>query len=169
MSDHEGSAPPADPFAPDGVTWVSVSPRLVSARLWTLAIWLVPALAAALTLAIVFSGWVWSAVVGVGLVMVWVGWLVPRQVRAYAYAEREDDLLVRKGVMFRSLVVVPYGRMQFTDVTSGPLSRALGIAEVRLHTASASTDATVPGLATAEAARLKDRLTELGESRLAGL
>jgi membrane protein YdbS with pleckstrin-like domain len=95
--------------------------------------------------------------------------LAPRQVRAIGYAEREADLLVRKGVLFRTLVVVPYGRMQFVDVQSGPLSRALGIAQVQLHTASPGTDASIPGLPPAEAARLRDRFAAFGEARLAGL
>ena len=53
-----------------------------------------------------------------------------------AYAERADDLLIRTGIMFRSLVVVPYGRMQYVDVNAGPLARRFGIASVQLHTAS---------------------------------
>jgi uncharacterized protein len=40
---------------------------------------------------------------------------------------------------------------------------------VQLHTASASTDARVPGLAAAEAQRLRDRLAALGEARATGL
>lgn len=158
-----------DPFDPIGVSWHSVSPRLTTARYVTGAIWLGLPLVASVVLGVIFGGWVWTPTVVVALAVVWVWWLVPRQVRAYGYAEREDDLLVRKGVMFRSLVVVPYGRMQFTDVSSGPLTRKLGIAEVKLHTASASTDATIPGLPEAEAARVKDRLTQIGEARLAGL
>jgi membrane protein YdbS with pleckstrin-like domain len=38
-----------------------------------------------------------------------------------------------------------------------------------LSTMSAATDATIPGLVPAEAERLRDRLTELGEARSAGL
>ena len=89
--------------------------------------------------------------------------------RALGYAERDEDLLVRRGVMFRSLVVVPYGRMQFVDVEAGPLARRLGYASVQLHTASPSTDAAIPGLVPDEAARLRDRLARRGEARLAGL
>ncbi|MBN8880764.1 MAG: PH domain-containing protein [Salana multivorans] len=165
-------APPGgseDPFAPSGVTWNRVSPKLTTARYVTGAIWLGIPFVGAVVLGVIFGGWVWSAAAVLALLGAWIAWLVPRQVRAYGYAEREDDLLVRRGVMFRSLVVVPYGRMQFTDVSSGPLTRKLGIAEVKLHTASASTDATIPGLPEAEAARVKDRLTQLGEARLAGL
>ena len=151
------TTPRFDPFAPDGVTWVRVSPQLIKARLITTAIWLGLPLIAAVVLGIIFGGWVWSATIALVLILGWLGWLIPRQVRALGYAERDEDLLVRRGVMFRSLVVVPYGRMQFTDVEEGPLMRALGLATVKLHTASASTDATVPGLVAPEAARLKAR------------
>jgi membrane protein YdbS with pleckstrin-like domain len=107
---------------------------------------------------------------GAGLaagVILW--WIVSRRYRAWGYAEREDDLLIRRGVMFARLSVVPYGRMQFIDVTAGPLERAFGLATVRLHTAAAATDARIPGLASEEAARLRDRLAELGEAQAAGL
>jgi uncharacterized protein len=95
--------------------------------------------------------------------------LVGRRYRSWGYAERADDLLVRRGVLFARLSVVPYGRMQFIDVTAGPLERAFGLATLRLHTAAAATDARIPGLAHEEAARLRDRLAELGEAQAAGL
>ena len=110
---------------------------------------------------------------GLGLAALVVGAiLVPvtgRRYRSWGYAEREDDLLVRRGVMFARLSVVPYGRMQFIDVTAGPLERAFGLATVRLHTAAAATDARIPGLDREEAARLRDSLAELGEAQAAGL
>ncbi len=99
-----------------------------------------------------------------------VSWrFVGRRYGSWGYAEREDDLLVRRGVMFARLSVVPYGRMQFIDVTAGPLERAFGLATVRLHTAAAATDARIPGLEREEAARLRDRLAQLGEAQAAGL
>jgi membrane protein YdbS with pleckstrin-like domain len=55
------------------------------------------------------------------------------------------------------------------DVTAGPLERAFGLATVQLHTAAAASDARVPGLPPAEASRLRDRLTALGEDRAEGL
>ena len=96
-------------------------------------------------------------------------WFVRRRVHAWAYAEREDDLVVRRGVMFSRLSVVPYGRMQFIDVTAGPFERSFGLATVRMHTAAAASDARIPGLERAEAARLRDRLAELGEAQAAGI
>jgi hypothetical protein len=95
--------------------------------------------------------------------------LLRRRYRAWRYAEREDDLLVGRGVMFRRLTVVPYGRMQFVDVTAGPVDRLFGLSTVQLHTAAAATDAKIPGLTGDEAQRLRDQLASLGESRAAGL
>lgn len=157
-------------FDPVGVAWQPVSPRLTTVRLISAGVWLMLPFAGGVVAA-VLSGlaglWAIPAVVlAVGL---WIAVVVPRQVRAWGYAERDDDLLIRKGVMFRTLVVVPYGRMQFVDVQAGPLDRWGGIARVQLHTASPGTDAAIPGLVPAEAARLRDRLAARGEAQLAGL
>jgi membrane protein YdbS with pleckstrin-like domain len=100
-----------------------------------------------------------------GLVLV----AVERRYAAWGYLEREDDLLVRRGVLIRRTSVVPYGRMQYVDVTAGPLARRYGLAMVTLHTAAAATDASVPGLRAEEASRLRDRLAALGEARQAGV
>ncbi|HYA44393.1 MAG TPA: PH domain-containing protein [Acidimicrobiales bacterium] len=94
---------------------------------------------------------------------------VRRRFKAWAYEERGEDLVVSRGVMFRRQSVVPYGRMQFVDVTAGPVERAFQLATVRLHTASAASDARIPGLEKEEAARLRDRLAALGEAKAAGL
>ena len=94
---------------------------------------------------------------------------VSRRFRAWSYLEREDDLLVRRGVMFSRLSVVPYGRMQFIDVTAGPLERSFGLATVRMHTAAAASDARIPGLEREDANGLRDRLAELGEAQASGI
>jgi len=95
--------------------------------------------------------------------------LMQRRVRSWAYSEREDDLLVQRGVLVSRLSVVPYGRMQFVDVTAGPFERSFGLATVRMHTAAAATDARIPGLGREDAARLRDQLAALGEARATGL
>ena len=96
-------------------------------------------------------------------------WFVRRRVRAWSYTERDEDLIVARGVLIRRLSVVPYGRMQFVDVTAGPVERAFRLATVKLHTAAAASDARIPGLERDEAARLRDRLAALGEAKAAGL
>jgi membrane protein YdbS with pleckstrin-like domain len=126
----------------------------------------VSAVAVAILLAIVVTWWYALVPLAAGAIA-WV--VVGRRFRSWGYAERDDDLLVRRGVMFSRLSVVPYGRMQFIDVQAGPLERVFKLATVRLHTAAAATDARIPGLEGVEAARLRDRLAELGEAQAAGL
>jgi hypothetical protein len=92
-----------------------------------------------------------------------------RRVHAWGYAERADDLLVKRGVMFRRTSVIPYGRMQYIEVTAGPFERAFGLATMQMHTAAAASDARIPGLPADEAARLRDQLTSLGETNAMGL
>ena len=89
--------------------------------------------------------------------------------RSWAYTERDEDLIVERGVLIRRLSVVPYGRMQFVDVSAGPIDRLFRLATVKLHTAAAASDARIPGLEREEAARLRDRLAALGEAKAAGL
>ena len=110
--------------------------------------------------------------VGAGILVAATGWgwvLIGHNARRWGYAELEEDLYITRGALFRRLVVVPYGRMQYVDVQAGPLERAYGIARIQLHTASPGTSAHLPGLPADEAARLRDRLTSLGEAQAAGL
>ncbi|MHB8394539.1 MAG: PH domain-containing protein [Candidatus Dormibacteria bacterium] len=158
------------PFA-DLAGWQVISPSL--ARIRQIAVGTAAA-------AVLLIGAVSGVVTGVSilplitLVLVIAGWsagalYMSRRVRSWGYLAREQDLLVRRGVMFRRLSVVPYGRMQTVEVTAGPLERAFGLATVRLHTASATSDARIPGLARLDAAALRDRLADLGESHAEGL
>lgn len=159
-------------FAPPSDTWVRVSPKLITARRLVLALWLVPIvlIVVAITWATPAPGLVPVLVGALGLVVfVWAWWLIGRRVRSYGYSERADDLLVTSGILFRRLVIVPYGRMQLVDVTAGPIDRALGITTVQLHTAAATSDAAIPGLPPDEASALRDRLSAVGEQRSAGL
>lgn len=118
-------------------------------------------------------GWLGGIAAAVGIILIalaaWLWRWAGRNAASWGYVEAADDLLVTGGVLFRRLVAVPYGRMQFVEVAAGPLDRHFGIANVSLHTASTKTAATIPGLPQDEAARLRNRLTELGESHGAGL
>ncbi|MGR4884764.1 PH domain-containing protein [Streptomyces sp. LARHCF249] len=153
-----------------GPVWVGLPGGLLRLRRMLLVVWtLVPAVATGVVTGLVL-GPAW-ALLGVFwlLVLAW-GWvMLGRNWRSWRYAERADDLLISRGVLWREQTVVPYGRMQLVEVASGPLERRFGLASVQLHTAAAATDAKIPGLVPAEAERLRDRLTELGQARSAGL
>ncbi|MRJ76856.1 PH domain-containing protein [Aeromicrobium sp. SMF47] len=161
-------------FAPVEGTWQPVSPRLATVR----RILLVPLVAAVALIGVILVLLpldTWVTVLGGALAigglagMVWTWVWAGRNQRSWGYAENVDDLLVTRGVMFKRLVAIPYGRMQFVDVQAGPVARAFGIATVTLHTASPETAAQIPGLPADEATRLRNRLTDLGETRGAGL
>ena len=160
----------SEPFDPPGEPWVRVSPKLATLRR-LLNIGAGAVLLVGLTvLAAMASTWAAVAVAVLGVAALGWGWVVVgRSVRSWGYAERAEDLLVTRGVLNRQLVVVPYGRMQFVDVTAGPLDRRFGLATVQLHTAAAASDAQIPGLVPAEAARLRDRLAARGEAGAAGV
>ncbi|MGC5627502.1 PH domain-containing protein [Georgenia sp. Z1344] len=158
------------PFAPPGVPFRPVDQSLATVRIISTCLWLGPLVVVGVVLGIWVGGWGWWLGTGiVAALLLWIVLLVPRQVRAMGYCEMDEDLLFRKGLLWRSLVVVPYGRMQQIDVEAGPLDRRFGIASVKLSTASAQTDAKIPGLPADEAARLRESLTSRGEARLAGL
>jgi uncharacterized protein len=155
---------------PDTVEWRAVSPKLITVELIGLATWVVVLLAGLLVGWLLNGHWLWLA--GIAAVLVFAGWraiVTVRAVKAWGYAERDNDLLVRHGLLVRRLSIVPYARMQYVDVTAGPLERSFRLATVQLHTAAAASDARIPGLPPAEASRLRDRLTALGEDRAEGL
>ncbi|WP_019875024.1 PH domain-containing protein [Sporichthya polymorpha] len=166
-----------DPFALED-RWTPVSPRLRSLRLTVLT-----GVLGTFALLAVGVGALTAVLddptpglIGAGVALVVLGGLyalgrrlIRRNYEAWGYSERDEDLLVVRGWLFRRLVVVPYGRMQFVDVTAGPLERRFNLATVQLHTAAAASDARIPGLPPDEAQRLRDTLARLGEARSAGL
>jgi membrane protein YdbS with pleckstrin-like domain len=156
-------------LAAPGLAWQTPSRRLLGLRRFQLRTVAVLVIASGVAVAVFFAraGAIVLAVTLLGYASAEVATL--RRYRAWGYAERAEDLLVRRGVLVQRLSVVPYGRMQFVDVVGGPLERRWGLATVRLHTAAAASDARVPGLPADEAERLRDRLALLGESRAAGL
>ena len=160
-----------DAFTSDDV-WTPVSPRLITARRITLALVMLLAVAGVVALFLIPGvprAWALAAAVVALVVFVWLWWLIGRRVRSFGYSERGDDLLVTSGIMFRRLVIVPYGRMQLVDVKAGPIDRWLWVTTVKLHTAAATTDAKIPGLVPDVAAALRDRLAQRGEQRSTGL
>lgn len=152
-------------------TWHAPSPRLRVLRRYEVATTTVALLAIAVSVAAAVGATVAAVAAAVGLILVGLAadLVAGRRVRAWGYAERAEDLLVRRGVMFRRMSVIPYGRMQYVEVAAGPFERVFGLATVQMHTAAAASDARIPGLPAAEAGRLRDQLTAQGEAHAMGL
>ena len=137
-------------FAPPAYEWKRLSPKYRSMRQLTSLI--VPPVLLSIPAVIVgvTSGrwWISGLILAASIVIALVRFaFVGRSWRSWGYVERDDDLYITHGVMFRNLIAVPYGRMQLVEVESGPLERAFGLATVTLKTASPETGARIPGLA----------------------
>ena len=83
-------------------------------------------------------------------------WWLPRaRHRHWRYHVASDALELRHGILKRVHSAIPYFRVQHIDVAQGPVERAVGLARLVVHTASAGTDATIPGVAAGDADGLR--------------
>jgi membrane protein YdbS with pleckstrin-like domain len=150
--------------------WRRVSPRyVVTVLVGSLLGGVIAAAAAVFAWLVLHWWWAWIALVVIVVIALVQVIIAPRRARAIGYRLRDDDLLIRRGIMFQRFVAVPYGRMQLLDIERGPLDRMLGLAELKFVTAAASSRVSIPGLVDTDAAWLRDRLIELAEQRRAGL
>ncbi|MBK9475651.1 MAG: PH domain-containing protein [Tetrasphaera sp.] len=149
--------------------WQGVSGDLANARLIVLGLILaVPVLATAV-LAILVSPWIAIATGVLALAGAWAAFVIVRQVSAISWIELPEELVIRKGRILRSLVSIPYGRLQYVDIASGPIARHFGLATCEIHTASPQSGGSLPGLPSAVAEELRSRLAARGEAQRAGL
>jgi membrane protein YdbS with pleckstrin-like domain len=167
------ASPPA-PSAPPGyesVNYAPLDPRAL--RLWQLtdliAYLVLAVFPAAGGIGIMFN-WRWLTPLAV---TIWVAyatlaaWTIlyyhPRNYRAWGYHVDHRVLLIRQGVWFRSIKLLPLPRLQHVDVKRGPLQRRFGLATLVLHTAGThAASIEVPGLDAAEAVGLRDHLVAAG-------
>ena len=153
--------------------WKGISPRHMVDEFLTVGLFVGLLMAGAISILVIPDvldpalAWVVVTLASVLSVLSLV--LVPFRVRSYRYVTRQDDFVFARGVVVQRLVAVPYGRLQLVDINRGPLARALGLAELKLVTAAASSGVSIPGLLVADAEMLRDQLVELAESRRAGL
>lgn len=159
----------ADPTRPEGIIFHPVSPSLLTVRLIGIVVWMgIPAIGLTIA-AIVAHPAFWAAAIPLWILIIVSLVLVSRQVKALGWAEGPSEFLIRKGVMFRRLTVIPYGRIQYVDVKEGPIARMFGITSITLHTASSETAGSLDGLPAEQAANLRDMLAQRGSADLAGL
>ena len=99
--------------------------------------------------------WVVLAPTGLWLTARWPHWEYPRT----GYCVRPDRIEVWRGLLWRRFVSIPCARVQYTDVSQGPLQRRHGIATLQIHTAgTANAAVSVPGLPHALAIAIPDWL-----------
>jgi membrane protein YdbS with pleckstrin-like domain len=77
------------------------------------------------------------------------------------YAVRQRDILYKTGLFWRKTVILPFIRIQHSEVTHGPIDRMYKLASLKLFTAGGSTsDLSIPGLLDVEAHKLKDYIAQ---------
>lgn len=87
-------------------------------------------------------------------------WTTDLQWRAWRFEVGDHALHLEHGVLTRHESTIPFHRVQHVDLEAGPLERRLGLTTLVLRTASATSDAGVPGLAAADADDLRARILE---------
>lgn len=146
-----------------------VSPKLTTARYLGRLPWIAVVLLVFAALGFALSPWFHIGTAVLLILLLWQAWLIPAQVRLLGWRETGDELLITKGRLWHTFTVIPYGRIQYVDVTAGPIERSLGMKTLQLHTASATSDASVQGLPAETADALRDRLAVKARERMSGL
>ena len=166
MSEHAPSPPPTVPTAseptlpPPGadgeqaldrrivLAWrIALLPELLPAGL---AVWLVPRLVPVARPLV-------ATLVAVALALT-LGPLPVWRWRRWSWRLTDRAIELRSGLLVRRHVVVPHFRVQQIDVLEGPLERLLGLATLRVTTASASGSVELPGLPATLAPGVREEL-----------
>lgn len=150
-------------------SWNPVSNKLAVVRLLGVAMVAAPMAIVVAVVAWLVTPYLWIAEAVVLVAAIWRASLVRRQVRAIGWRVSETDFMMTRGIMFHRVLSVPLGRLQYLEVTQGPLASRFGLAQLQLHTAAALTDASIPGLPYETACELRDALSSHASSRLMGL
>ena len=101
---------------------------------------------------------------------IWWAALLPRRTRALGYSLRPNHLMARQGVLFRHVTSIPYGRIQYVDVDSGPLERDHHLVRLTIRTAGVTASkVTLYGIPTECGQQLRELLIRRADERMAAL
>ena len=77
--------------------------------------------------------------------------------RVKRFAIREHDILFASGVFWRSQTIQPLNRIQHVEISSGPIDKRFGLAEIHLFSSgSGSATYVIPGLPVSVAEDLRE-------------
>ncbi|TVR83525.1 MAG: hypothetical protein EA409_02705 [Saprospirales bacterium] len=97
----------------------------------------------------VLGAWfVFSVVV---MLLTWFGF------RVKGFAVRQRDITYKSGLIFRSVISVPFNRVQHCEIRKGPFEELFDLAKLKVYTAGGmASDISIPGLDPARAESLKE-------------
>lgn len=83
----------------------------------------------------------------------------PLAYRRWRFGIDDEEIDLQHGRLWVERVLIPMARVQHVDTETGPLERRLGLASVRIHTASGGFE--IPALDVERAAELRTRIARL--------
>lgn len=96
------------------------------------------------------TGLPWTALALALVSLLFRTWYAFAAYRAWRYRFTGEGVELHHGVFWKRASAMPYHRLQQVDVGQGPFERWLGMSSVRLRTAAATTDVSIPGIAQSE-------------------
>lgn len=109
---------------------------------------------------LVIPGFLLFKMLGTGVVLLWVFLnmlFINKRFAVKGYALRDHDIMYRSGWLFRSVTVIPFNRVQHTEIGQGPVERYFNLAELTLYTAGGQlADLSIAGLTPDDAQRMRD-------------
>lgn len=131
----------------------------VSSRLWVARVLvLLLIVLAGLVPAYLFTPvWVPILIVVLGVIL---AIYIIIEVRFTAWKTGKYDVIVRKGRLWQTVSYVPFGRVQYFEVTRSLLGHCFGYVAIEIHTASVTGNVTIPGISAQEADDLRQHLSE---------
>jgi membrane protein YdbS with pleckstrin-like domain len=98
--------------------------------------------------------------VAMGIVVLGLFYWVRLYFASAGYGIKNREVYYKSGVLFQSLIAIPFSRVQHCELGSGPLDRRFGLASLTIYTAGGDgSDLTIPGLAEHEALQIKQFIT----------
>jgi len=98
-------------------------------------------------------------IIGISLLMLLISLFPLLTYKKKKYAFRQHDVLYKKGLIFKTVNIIPYIRLQHVVIKQGWYAKKLGLATLELHTAANDrVDVSIPGLTLEDAERWKSFL-----------
>lgn len=96
------------------------------------------------------------AIVAIVAISLFILWWTIKSIHKTGVALREHDFVLKTGVFWRKITVVPFNRIQHIELHKGPLERKFNLATIKLYTAGGSgADLAVGGLEEPRAEQLR--------------
>jgi uncharacterized protein len=83
----------------------------------------------------------------------------PLAYRRWRFGIDDEEIDLQHGRLWVERILIPMARVQHVDTGTGPIERRLGLASVRIHTASGGFE--IPALDVQRAAELRTRIARL--------